>query len=227
MKKKVTCRSPVDLISKQNVIVNVQFIKEQKLKIVWCFLFINNKYESDVQFLLQKRKVKVILDKLSKQRAKVLIVQFSRTECERCFSSCIENKKWKFYRVKGLKLQQSRIMVRSKLHWQRISPYHGSGREKRNSSRNAAELLPKTCRFTFGPAVVVLGTRFSFHVLPNLAYGRSSSTPFHPRQTSLICWSSSWPPSLLLQPWYFECFDQAAGPLKVHSSPISDLNLIF
>ena len=32
MKKKVTCRSPADLISKQNVIVNVQFIKEQKLK---------------------------------------------------------------------------------------------------------------------------------------------------------------------------------------------------
>ena len=89
MKKKVTYKSHF----KQNVIVTVQFPREQKLKIVGCFLFINNKYESNVQFLFQKRKVKVILDKLSKQRAKVLIVQFSTTECERCSSSCIENKK--------------------------------------------------------------------------------------------------------------------------------------
>ena len=160
MKKKVTCRSPVDLISKQNVIVNVQFIKEQKLKIVWCFLFINNKYESNVQFLLQKRKVKVILDKLSKQRAKVLIVQFSRTECERCFSSCIENKKWKFYRVKGLKLQQSRIMVRSKIHWQRISPYHGFGKKKFpwKCSRIVAKNLPIyfwTCCCCFGDSLFI------------------------------------------------------------------------
>ena len=38
---------------KQNVIVTVQFPRDQKLKIVGCFLFINNKYESNVQFLLQ------------------------------------------------------------------------------------------------------------------------------------------------------------------------------